>query len=232
MSGIGARSWTVRDPASRIRAEHFGINKEALICLFDFCREGGLSFLGSGRPQLGAQHPRHIDDKGLRWTPGPPRDLDPARRFHLRRRRRRRRSDLLTLAVASGATSFRGAGKTSTFATAKGSPLRRQISLRKHNEASGYREKHDANRRFFCWPLVANGQRSCGAESKTERFVQFVPHFSRRPSPRTSQSRKSTLSQPILGRPPKAGAPIHTRCRRRESSVSFSPLIRVDAGFQ
>ena len=88
-----------------------------------------------------------------------------------------------TLAVASGASSFRGAGKT--------------------NEANRYREDRGDRRRSFHWALVSHGQRRCAARNETERLVQFVPHFSRRLSVRTPQSRESTLSEPILGRPPK-----------------------------
>ena len=108
-----------------------------------------------------------------------------------------------TLAVTSGASSFGGAGKTSTFATANGSPLTgksRRGSITRPTAIARIAATVAA-------PLVGRlsrtAQRRCAARNKTERLVQFVPHFSRRLSLRTSQSRESTLSQPILGRPPK-----------------------------
>jgi hypothetical protein len=94
--------------------------------------------------------------------------------------------------------------------------VERQISSRKRQETDDDRKNRGADCRSFCRALALNG-RGCDAGRKTEWFVQFIPHFSRRPSFRTAQARESTLPQPILGDPLKA-------------SVSFSPLIRLDAG--
>ena len=113
-------------------------------------------------------------------------------------------------------------GQDFNFRHRKRLAFNREISSRKHNEADGYRKDRDADRRSFCRALVPHGQRRCGARNKTERFVQFVPHFSRRPSLRTSQSRESTLSQPILDRPPKAGL-LFIPERARVFLLIFSP---------
>ena len=129
-----------------------------------------------------------------------------------------------TLAVVSGAGALCGAGKISTFATANGSPLSAKSRLRKRQEAGDYRENRDADGRPFRRALAPNGRRSWGAGSKTERFVQFVPHCSRRLSFRTAQARQSTLPEPILRNA--AGDRLLTPA----PFVLFSPLLRLDAG--
>ena len=133
---------------------------------------------GRGRPRADAKRLRHIDDERLRRAAAPARDLDPARRFHLVRRGRRR-AWLGDACRYVWGGRLRGAGTTSTFATAKGSPLRPSLVA----EASGRRQTIARNATpmaYFSPAACAEPAARLRAGSKTERFVQFVPHCSRR----------------------------------------------------
>jgi hypothetical protein len=101
----------------------------------------------------------------------------------------------------------------------------RRISSLKRQEAGDYRKNRDADGHFFCRTPRPNGRHNCDAGGKTKRFVHFIPHFSRRPS----FERPRLANQPcpsLYSTTPSRGRLSHLR----QSSVSFSPLIRLDAG--
>jgi hypothetical protein len=137
----------------------------------------------------------------------------------------------LTLAVVSGASSFRGAGKTSTFATANGSPLTgksRRGSITRPTTIARIAATVVA-------PLVGRLRRTAGADAAPETKPSGSSSSSHTSvdAPRAERLRVANQPCPSLFSIPARGRPAHSYpTRGRESSVSFSPLIRVDAGFQ
>ena len=85
-------------------------------------RAGPVLWMRAGRG--GGTRPRHIDDERLWGGPLPlaTDHLDPASLYLRLRDDAEVKAVCGTIAATSGASSFRGAGKTSTLATAVGSP--------------------------------------------------------------------------------------------------------------
>jgi hypothetical protein len=127
-----------------------------------------------------------------------------------------------TLAVASGATSFGGAGKISTFATANGWPL-----IGKSGRGSITRPTAIARiAATVAAPLIGRLSRTANADPAPAT----KPSGSSSSSHTSVDASRSNVSESRINlvraysRPPAED----TRCRGRKSSFQFLALIRVD----